>query len=175
MKKLVIVGCGRLGGIVAEAVIKGILPEYDLVGVYSRTVSKAESMAARMQEQGKPCLACTTIADLLALKPDYLVEAASPAAMRELAIPTLKNGTSIVTLSIGALADDDFYREVSETAKARGNVHAKTGSVTGVSSLAGYVKAANGHQLAFVIINQNVLKLSRARAFQDKFCDILSR
>ena len=93
MKKLVIVGCGRLGGIVAEAVIKGILPEYDLVGVYSRTVSKAESMAARMQEQGKPCLACTTIADLLALKPDYLVEAASPAAMRELAIPTLKNGT----------------------------------------------------------------------------------
>ena len=60
--------------------------------------------------------------------------------------------------------------------KARGNVHAKTGSVTGVSSLAGYVKAADGHQLAFVIINQgNVLKLSRARAFQDKFCDILSR
>ncbi len=120
MKKLVIVGCGRLGGIVAEAVIKGILPEYDLVGVYSRTVSKAESIAAQMQEQGKPCLACTTIADLLALKPDYLVEAASPAAMRELAIPTLKNGTSIVTLSIGALADDDFYLEVSETAKAHG-------------------------------------------------------
>lgn len=59
--------------------------------------------------------------------------------------------------------------------KAYGNVHAKTGSVTGVSSLAGYVKAGNGHQLAFVIINQNVLKLSRARAFQDKVCDILSR
>lgn len=59
--------------------------------------------------------------------------------------------------------------------KAYGNVRAKTGSVTGVSSLAGYVKASNGHQLAFVIINQNVLKLSRARAFQDKLCDILAR
>lgn len=59
--------------------------------------------------------------------------------------------------------------------KARGNVRAKTGSVTGVSSLAGYVKGADGHQLAFVIINQNVLKLSRARVFQDKVCDILSR
>ena len=115
MKKLVIDGCRRLGGIVAEAVIKGILPEYDLVGVYSRTVSKAESMAARMQEQGKPCLACTTIADLLALKPDYLVEAASPAAMRELAIPTLKNGTSIVTLSIGALADDESLQTEQRT------------------------------------------------------------
>lgn len=57
----------------------------------------------------------------------------------------------------------------------RGSVRAKTGSVTGVSSLAGYVKAANGHQLAFVIINQNVLKRSRARAFQDKVCAELAK
>ena len=53
------------------------------------------------------------------------------------------------------------------------NVRAKTGSVTGVSSLAGYAKASNGHQLAFVIINQNVMKLRKARAFQDKVCTIL--
>ena len=33
--------------------------------------------------------------------------------------------------------------------------------------------AAEDHR--FVIINQNVLKLSRARVFQDKVCDILSR
>lgn len=59
--------------------------------------------------------------------------------------------------------------------KARGNVHAKTGSVTGVSSLAGYVKASNGHQLAFVIIHQNVLKTAKARALQDKICAILAR
>lgn len=52
-------------------------------------------------------------------------------------------------------------------------VHAKTGSVTGVSSLAGYAKAANGHQLAFVIINQNVMKLRQARAFQDRICQLL--
>ena len=52
-------------------------------------------------------------------------------------------------------------------------VHAKTGSVTGVSSLAGYAKASNRHQLAFVIINQNVMKLRQARAFQDKICHLL--
>ncbi|MBQ8520560.1 MAG: D-alanyl-D-alanine carboxypeptidase/D-alanyl-D-alanine-endopeptidase [Bacteroides sp.] len=55
------------------------------------------------------------------------------------------------------------------------NVRAKTGSVTGVSSLAGYAKAGNGHQLTFVIINQNVMKLAKARAFQDKICSILSQ
>ena len=53
--------------------------------------------------------------------------------------------------------DGTLQNRMKQT-KARGNVHAKTGSVTGVSSLAGYVKAADGHQLAFVIINQNVLK-----------------
>ncbi|MBR5541801.1 MAG: D-alanyl-D-alanine carboxypeptidase/D-alanyl-D-alanine-endopeptidase [Bacteroides sp.] len=57
--------------------------------------------------------------------------------------------------------------------KAYRNVHAKTGTVTGVSSLAGYAKAPNGHQLAFAIINQNVMKSRQARTFQDKVCDIL--
>ena len=57
--------------------------------------------------------------------------------------------------------------------KAYNNVHAKTGTVTGVSALAGYAKAPNGHQLAFAIINQNVMKSRQARAWQDKVCDIL--
>ena len=118
MKKLVIVGCGRLAGIVSDAVVNGLLPEYDLVGVYSRTAEKAERIVSKMQQHGKSCVACTTPEDLLALKPDYLVEAASPAAMKEFALPALKNGTSIVTLSIGALADTAFYQEVMETAKA---------------------------------------------------------
>ena len=57
--------------------------------------------------------------------------------------------------------------------KAYRKVHAKTGTVTGVSSLAGYAKGSNGHQLAFVIINQNVMKNNKARAFQDKICHFL--
>ena len=76
MKKLVIVGCGRLAGIVADAVVKGLLPDYDLVGVYSRTASKAAHIVHKMQQHGKPCIACATLEELLALKPDYLVESA---------------------------------------------------------------------------------------------------
>ena len=63
-----------------------------------------------MQQHGKPCIACAKLEELLALKPDYLVESVSPAAMRELALPALRNGTSVITLSIGALADETFYR-----------------------------------------------------------------
>lgn len=58
---------------------------------------------------------------------------------------------------------------------AHRKVRAKTGSVSGISSLAGYARAANGHLLAFVIINQNVLRLREARAFQDKVCEAMVR
>ena len=55
----------------------------------------------------------------------------------------------------------------------QGNVFAKTGTVTGVSSLAGYCTAANGHRLAFAIINQGVMHRSNGRAFQDRVCTVL--
>lgn len=54
-----------------------------------------------------------------------------------------------------------------------GNVHAKTGTVTGISSLAGYCTASNGHHLAFSIINQGVMHRKNGRAFQDRVCTIL--
>lgn len=54
------------------------------------------------------------------------------------------------------------------------NVRAKTGTLTGVSSLAGYVNNVSGHTLAFVIINQNVIKAGAARRFQDSVCEILA-
>lgn len=136
MRKLVIVGCGRLAGIVADAVVKGLLPDYDLIGVYSRTASKAAHIVRKMQQHGKPCIACATLEELLALKPDYLVESASPAAMRELALPALRNGTSVITLSIGALADEPFYREVAETAKANGTrIYIASGAIGGFDVL----------------------------------------
>ena len=55
----------------------------------------------------------------------------------------------------------------------RGNVRAKTGTLTGISSLCGYLTAANGHRLCFCIINQGVMHGKNGRSFQDKVCSIL--
>lgn len=53
------------------------------------------------------------------------------------------------------------------------NVHAKTGSFTAINTLAGYLRQKNGHEVAFAIMNQNILSAARARAFQDKVCEVL--
>ena len=58
-------------------------------------------------------------------------------------------------------------------AKTKDNVKAKTGTVEGISSLAGYCRAPNGHPLAFAIINQGILHTSSGKWFQDKVCEIL--
>ena len=59
--------------------------------------------------------------------------------------------------------------------KAQGNVQAKTGTVTGVSALAGYCTAANGHRLCFSIINMGIPKAKVGRDFQDRVCALLCR
>ena len=53
---------------------------------------------------------------------------------------------------------------------AERNVHAKTGSVSGISSLAGFCTAPNGHVLCFAIINQGVSRMSDGRGLQDQLC-----
>ena len=54
--------------------------------------------------------------------------------------------------------------------EAESNVRAKTGTVTGISSLAGYLTTAGGHVLAFAIINQGIGSSAMGRTFQDKVC-----
>ena len=81
--KLGIVGCGFLGNIVADAWKKGLLPDYELVGVTSRTRASAEKTAANVG-----CAVCEDVDALLALEPEYIVEAASVESVRAMAIPS---------------------------------------------------------------------------------------
>lgn len=73
-------------------------------------------------------------------------------------------------LPIGGVDGTLEYRMKKGTASYK-NVHAKTGSFTGINCLAGYLKAKNGHQIAFAIMNQNVLSGREARTFQDAVCN----
>ena len=77
-------------------------------------------------------------------------------------------------LPIGGIDGTLQYRMRPGTPSYR-HVHAKTGSFTGINCLAGYLRTAAGHQVAFAIMNQNVLSGREARQFQDAVCDNLIR
>ena len=68
---------------------------------------------------------------------------------------------------------DGTLKDRMKKTPAQGNVWAKTGTLTGVSSLAGYALPDNGHMLAFAIINQGLRNNRAGRDFQDRFCTLL--
>ncbi len=129
--KFGIVGCGFLGNIVAEAYRKGLLPDYELVGVTSRSQDSARKTA-----QAVGCMACADVEALLALKPEYVVETASVEAVRAMAENVLRSGSNLVVISIGAFADLDFYERVQLAARESGRKgHLANGAVGGFDVL----------------------------------------
>lgn len=70
--------------------------------------------------------------------------------------------------------DGTLEKRMKKTA-AEGNVRAKTGTVTGVSSLSGYATTPEGHILVFSIINQGIPNADTGRNWQDQICDVLCK
>ena len=70
--------------------------------------------------------------------------------------------------------DGTLEKRMRRTA-AEGNVHAKTGTVEGISSLSGYCTSPEGHVLVFSIINQGIQRTATGKNFQDKVCEVLCK
>lgn len=70
---------------------------------------------------------------------------------------------------------DGTLKKRMQRSAAEGNVRAKTGTLTGIVSLAGYCTAANGHELCFAIINQGIMHSREGRDFQDRICELLCK
>lgn len=70
---------------------------------------------------------------------------------------------------------DGSLRNRMKGTKAENNVRAKTGTLSGVSCLSGYVMADNGNMLAFSILIQNhVRNTQKAVSIQNEICKILA-
>ncbi len=129
--KLALLGAGYLNEIVANAVRDGLLPEYEIVGVQGRNPGKTQAFADRHN-----CKACTSIEELMALKPDITAESASPQAVADYTETVLKAGSDIVVLSMGAFADKELYERVKETAREnKQKVYIASGAVGGFDVL----------------------------------------
>ena len=77
--------------------------------------------------------------------------------------------------SLAIAGVDGTLKKRMKNTSTEGNVHAKTGTLKGVSNLSGYVTSQSGHLIAFSILIQNFVEsYSKARNFQDKICILLA-
>ena len=72
--------------------------------------------------------------------------------------------------SLPIAGEDGTLKNRMQKTAAAGNVYAKTGTVSGVSCLAGYCTAPNGHILCFSIMNNGLTTARKGRDFQDRIC-----
>jgi D-alanyl-D-alanine carboxypeptidase/D-alanyl-D-alanine-endopeptidase (penicillin-binding protein 4) len=76
--------------------------------------------------------------------------------------------------SLAIAGVDGTLKNRMKNTSSEGNVHAKTGTISGVSNLSGYVTSRNNHLIAFSIMIQNFAdKNSVPRNFQDRICELL--
>lgn len=138
IKTLAIVGCGKLAGVVVDGLVNGLLSNYRLIATFSRTKDSAQSLADKINivQQDYQCRVVESIDDLLALKVNFIVELATPIALKSFALRALQSGSSLVPLSIGAFADKEFYAKVKEVAEQNNvKVYIPSGSIGGLDVL----------------------------------------
>lgn len=75
------------------------------------------------------------------------------------------------SLKLNARSDDD--KKLLPLATLKGSVWAKTGTIDGVSSLAGYMTNAIGKKIVFVIISNGIMQKQLATQFEDGILQLI--
>lgn len=129
--KIAIIGSGSLGNIIGEYVSQDMHENFEVLGVLSCQIKNAKKLVDKTG--GK---VYTSIEEVIADKPDYIIEAATLEVLREIGLKILENGISLIPLSVGALADKEFYNNVKEAALENNcRVHVPPGAVGGFDVL----------------------------------------
>ena len=130
--RIALLGAGTIARLVLEHVRAGRLPGVEAPTVMARPGSaRADSLARdfgiRIVQRRE---------ELLALKPQAVLEAASHEAVREHLLPMLEAGVSAVVLSAGALADDKLRISAENAARRSAcRLYVPSGGIGGLDAL----------------------------------------
>lgn len=127
-----IIGGGTIARLFIEHIKRGDLGDAQVVAVAGR--SSASRGLALAREHG--IAFTTTLDELLATKPDVVVEAASHEAVRDYAEPLLARGIALIVLSGGALCDDALRARLEQAAITHNALlYVPSGGICGLDAL----------------------------------------
>lgn len=160
--KLAIVGSGSLGSIIGKFVVQNMSENYEILGVLSGKNKNAIKLA---DEIG--CMAYKTLEDIINDKPDYIIEAATLDVFKNMGVEILKNGISLIPLSVGALADVEFYDKIKQAAFENNcRVHIPPGAVGGFDVLRASMLMGDGE--VSITTEKSPKSLEGASVFKNK-------
>jgi aspartate dehydrogenase len=126
MIKIGLLGCGNVGQIIAKH-----LEDIEIVALYDNVYSHAEDLAKLTGGRAFHDFDAFISEDF-----EIVVEAASVNAVKMYADKILQNGKDLIVLSVGGLADSEFRKRLTETARAKERkVHVPSGAIIGLDNL----------------------------------------
>ncbi len=127
MKRLGLIGCGRIALPVLQAVEEGRLPGWVVASVLAR----------ERRPVGAGELACATdIEQFLTGRPDLIIEAAGPAALAAHGVQAL-GAADVWTVNGSALADARLYADLQEAGRRSGHrLRLVAGAIAGLDGVA---------------------------------------
>jgi len=127
-----IIGGGSIARLFLEHIRRGDLGDAQVVAIAGRSdASRGRSLA---QEYGVAFAAGSE--ELVAQRPDVVVEAASHEAVRDYAEELLKQGIAVIVLSAGALCDDALRARLERAAHESGALlYVPSGGIAGLDAL----------------------------------------
>ena len=126
MLKIGLLGCGNIGHIIAVHA-----SGFGISAVYDKVPERAEEIAALAGAES-----FEDFESFLAADSDIIVEAASVNAARSYALDVIRAGKDIVIMSVGALTDMEFRKQIREAALAhKRRVYIPSGAIFGLDNL----------------------------------------
>ena len=127
-----LLGGGVIARLFLEHLRRGELGEAEVVAIAGRSESSRARALAR--EFGAPFAVC--VQQLIAARPEIVIEAASHEAVREHAEALLSKGIAVIVLSGGALSDDALRERLERAAKKhRAPLYLPSGGIGGLDAL----------------------------------------
>jgi aspartate dehydrogenase len=130
MLRIGIVGAGAIGKEIARAIDDGTIPAR-IAAIWDRQVGEAEEFAASLRQKPKVLPLQELVQEC-----NVVVEAASQAAVREVAVAALSNSKSVMIMSVGALSDKQLLEQIRSLAKEHHcNIYVPSGAIGGLDAV----------------------------------------